>query len=179
PGALFTTASGTATGTGGVANVENVTGGSGNDSLVGDSNLAGPNAGANVLSGGPGNDVLVGVRGNDTMPGGPNDDILVWRNGDGSDVMDGGTGNDLVNVNGAPAADDVFTIGAGSGGRVAFARTSPGPFTLDIGTTEALTVNGNTGNDSFTVNSLTGVTDLNTINLFGFDGNDTFNVHSE
>src|SRR5439155_15410955 len=53
------------------------------------------------------------------------------------------------------------------------------PFSLDIGTTETLTVNGVGGNDSFTVNSLAGVTDLTAINLNGFDGNDTFNVHSE
>ncbi|MBI1918453.1 MAG: DUF4394 domain-containing protein, partial [Planctomycetes bacterium] len=123
---------------------------------------------------------LVGNVGAGTVARGlavfPDNDILVWSNGDGSDVMDGGAGSDLVNVNGAPGADDVFTIGAGSGGRVAFARTSPGPFSLDIGTVENLTVNGIGGNDTFTVNSLAGVTSLGFINLNGFDGNDTFNV---
>jgi CHRD domain/Domain of unknown function DUF11/RTX calcium-binding nonapeptide repeat (4 copies)/Domain of unknown function (DUF4214) len=179
PSAAFGTTLGTATGTGVIVSIENATGGSGNDSLIGNSDLTVPNEGANVLSGGPGNDILVGARGNDTLQGGADDDILVWSNGDGSDVMDGGTGTDLVNVNGNVAAADVFTIGAGSGGRVAFARTSPGRFTLDIGTVEALTVNGAGGNDSFTVNSLASVADLNTINLNGFDGADTFNVHSE
>jgi hypothetical protein len=104
------------------------------------------------------------------------EDILVWSNGDGTDVMDGGPGTDLVNVNGNPTAADVFTIGAGPGGRVNFDRLSPAPFSLDIGTTETLSVIGIAGSDSFTVNSLAGVADLTAVNLNGLDGNDTFNV---
>src|SRR5439155_7966869 len=69
PNGLFAAAPGTATGTGGISNIENATGGTGNDGIVGDGN-------ANVLRGGPGNDILVGARGNDTMQGEANDDIL-------------------------------------------------------------------------------------------------------
>ena len=55
-----------------------------------------------------------------------------------------------------------------------FDRTNLGLFSLDIGTMETLTVNGIGGDDSFTVNDLTGVASLTTLNLNGFDGNDTF-----
>ncbi len=178
PNVLFVAAGGTATGTTGVTNMENATGGSGTfmvgatafgDSLVGNNSV-------NVLQGGPGNDVLVGARGNDTMSGGADNDIMVWSNGDGTDVMDGDAGADLVQVNGAVGAADSFIMGAGAGGRVAFERTNPGPFGLDIGTTETLTVNGIGGDDTFFVNPLVGVANLTAVNVNGLDGNDTFFV---
>ena len=62
-----------------------------------------------VLSGGGGDDRIVGDRGNDTMNGGTGDDTLVWNNGDGTDVANGDAGRDDVEVNGAPAAGDIFT----------------------------------------------------------------------
>ncbi|MGB0343270.1 MAG: calcium-binding protein [Parvibaculales bacterium] len=58
--------------------IENLTGGTKNDTLTGD-------ARANILHGGAGDDVL---------SGGGGDDIL--RGGDGNDVLDGGTGSDWV-----------------------------------------------------------------------------------
>ncbi|HEX4945865.1 MAG TPA: CHRD domain-containing protein, partial [Blastocatellia bacterium] len=161
-------ASGTATGTNSIINIENVTGGSGNDSLLG-------SIAANLLQGNPGNDTIVGGPGADTFLGGDNNDVLVWSNGDGSDVMDGQLGNDVVQVNGSLTANDVFTIGA-NGTRVAFARVSPGPFTLDIGTTEILITNGIGGDDSMTLNSLAGVTDLTEVRLNGLAGNDTLDL---
>lgn len=166
---LFVAETGTATGTAGVTGIENVVGGTGDDSLVGDNNV-------NSLQGGAGNDTLVGLRSNDTLAGGTGTDILAWNNGDGTDVMDGGTDSDTVQVNGNLTVDDVFTIAAGAGGRVGFDRTSPAPFSLDIGTTEKLTVVGIGGNDSFSVNSLIGVADLTEISLNGLAGNDTFTV---
>ena len=182
-GQLFATAPlvaapGTATGTAGITGIENAIGGSGSftvgpatfgDSLVGDN-------GVNLLRGGPGNDAIVGARGNDTLAGEDGNDVIAWNNGDGTDVIDGGSGSDLVQVNGDPALDDVFSIGPGAGGRVALVRTSPGPFSLDIGTTETLSVVGIGGNDTFTVGSLAGVVDLAAINLGGLAGEDTFNV---
>jgi CSLREA domain-containing protein len=161
-------ATGTATGTSGISNVENVTGGQNGDSLVG-------NFSSNTLLGGPGGDTLVGGPGGDVLSGDAGADVLVWSNGDGSDVMDGGSESDTVQVNGNLAAGDVFTTAA-SGTRLAFNRTSSGPFSLDIGTVETLTVNGVGGDDSFTVNALTSATDLSLLQLFGFDGNDTFNL---
>src|SRR3712207_8154600 len=49
---------------------ENVTGGSGNDILIGDSN-------ANELTGNGGNDILVGKGGNDTIWGNAGMDLLI------------------------------------------------------------------------------------------------------
>ena len=174
-GQLFTSAnvnlaSGAATGTTGIAFIENVTGGAGSDSLVG-------NNSANTLNGGGGADWIVGGPGADTFGGDAGADVLVWSNGDGTDVMEGGADGDTVQVNGATAAAavtaDVFQVAA-NGVRLDFDRISPGPFSLDIGTTETLTVNGIGGNDTVTTNDLAGVASLTTLNLNGFDGNDTF-----
>ncbi len=162
----FVAATATATGTGGIANIENATGGTGNDSLFGSNS-------ANSLAGGAGNDTVVGSRGNDVMAGDADNDIMVWNNGDGTDIMDGGTGTDRVQVNGAIPAGDVFVVSPGPGGRVDFDRTNLVPFSLDIGTVETLTVNGIDGDDSFTVNDMTGVTDLTAINFNGLAGNNT------
>ncbi len=137
-------------------------GGDGNDQITGSN-------GADILRGGAGNDTLVGGIGNDFMFGEAGDDLLVWNNGDNSDLMEGGDGNDTVQVNGA-AAGDVFTI-APNGDRVRFDRPNLVPFTLDIGSTETLDVNGLGGADTITVNDLTGtdVTAVN-LNLAGADG---------
>ena len=76
-----------------VKNVENLTGGSGADSFLGDSL-------ANALSGGNGNDTLSGGLGNDTLSGGNNDDTVT-----------GGFGNDLL-IGGAGADKFVFDVKA-------------------------------------------------------------------
>ena len=175
----FVEVAGSATGTSGVSNVENATGGSGSftvgpgtfgDGIVG-------NKGVNVLRGGPGNDVLVGVQGNDTMQGEADDDVLIWSNGDNSDLMDGGPGTDRVQVNGAAGVvGDIFTVAPGAGGRVDFDRTNLVPFSLDVGTVEQLAVVGLGGDDTFTVSDLAGAADLAAVFLVGLDGSDTFNV---
>jgi Ca2+-binding RTX toxin-like protein len=82
--------------------VENVTGGAGNDTLVG-------TAAANILRGGGGNDTLQGAEGNDKLYGDAGDDSLLGEAGadklygsDGADVLDGG------------ADADVYTAGGGN-----------------------------------------------------------------
>jgi acrosin len=62
-------AAGTATGTGGISNIQNVSGGSGNDTLAGDE-------AANILVGGTGDDSLTGGAGADTLDGGEDVDTL-------------------------------------------------------------------------------------------------------
>jgi serralysin len=52
--------------------IENATGGSGNDKLVG-------NKRANILDGGPGNDALIGGKGADLLIGGPGSDRFVFK----------------------------------------------------------------------------------------------------
>ena len=103
-----------------------------------------------VLSGGGGDDRIVGDRGTDTMNGGTGDDTLVWNNGDGSDVANGDAGTDDVEVNGAPAAGDIFTVQP-NGARIKFDRPNLVPFTIDIGSSETMHANGLGGNDSLTV----------------------------
>ena len=114
------------------ADVESLTGGHGDDVLVGSSV-------GNVLSGGPGDDVLRGQEGNDQLTGGTGEDAL--SGGDGSDslagsssddVLVGGEGNDSLDggldgdsLKGGPGVDTVtyagrsavviVTIGAGTG----------------------------------------------------------------
>ena len=80
---------GAATGTTGVAFIENVTGGTAGDSLVGSFSV-------NTLNGGSGADWIVGGPGNDTFGGDAGADVLVWSNGDGTDVMEGGADSDTV-----------------------------------------------------------------------------------
>jgi Ca2+-binding RTX toxin-like protein len=141
---------------------DTLSGGGGNDSMFG-------NAGVDVLAGGDGADTVVGGPGGDTMQGEAGDDLLVWNNGDGSDLVEGGAGSDTVEVNGGAAAE-TFTAGP-NGARVAFARTTPGPFTLDIGTTERLRVNAGDGDDQLTVGN--GLAPLIAVSADGGAGNDT------
>ena len=58
-----------------IAGIENVTGGSGNDALVGDGN-------ANTLTGGAGSDTLDGNGGVDNLAGGTGDDSYITDGGD-------------------------------------------------------------------------------------------------
>jgi hypothetical protein len=63
-----------------ITSVENLTGGSGDDFLLGQ-------AGLNIIAGGPGNDVIVGNFGGDFLSG---------IGGGGADNMNGGTGEDIL-----------------------------------------------------------------------------------
>ncbi|MEM7204152.1 MAG: calcium-binding protein [Planctomycetota bacterium] len=137
-------------------------GGDGNDLLIGGD-------GVDVLRGGDGNDTVIGGRGNDIVLGEAGDDLLVWNNRDGSDLMEGGTDQDTVQVNGDDAAGDDFSIDP-NGGRVRFQRNNLSLFSLDIGTTEDLDVNGQ-GGDDFIVGSV-GLDGLIDLDLDGGDGND-------
>ena len=161
-------ATGVATGTNFIQNIENVTGGVGNDSLVGSSAI-------NTINGGAGADWIVGGPGNDVLNGDAGADALVWSNGDGTDVDEGGADSDTVQVNGSVAAADIFVVSPNAA-RLRFDRTNLGLFSLDIGTVETLTVNGIGGDDSFNVNDLAGIAALTTLNLNGLAGIDVFNL---
>jgi hypothetical protein len=158
--------SGAATPAVSIVGVENVIGGSGDDSLVG-------SFAANSIHGGGGNDWLLGGPGGDTFGGGNGNDVLTWSNGDGSDLMEGGLDSDAVVVNGSVTGSDAFEMAA-SGARLGFDRVSAAPFSLDIGTVETLIVNGLGGDDAVVVNVLTGVASLAALGLYGFEGNDIF-----
>ncbi len=69
------------------ANLENVSGGSGNDFITG-------NASNNLLSGNGGNDTLIGGDGSDQLDGGEGNDLL--KGGNQGDVLLGGAGADYL-----------------------------------------------------------------------------------
>ena len=135
--------------------IENATGGSNSDKLLG-------NIGDNVLMGGAGNDRLDSGAGNDTLDGGT-----------GTDVLIGGVGNDIYVVD---VASDVITEVSGEGiDQVNVAFAAAGTYTLGAnlenatvtsGATIAVNLTGNADN-----NVLTGNAAANT--LTGGDGNDT------
>jgi Ca2+-binding RTX toxin-like protein len=129
-----------------------VDGGAGTDTINGSdgADLILGGEGNDILSGGGGDDRIVGDRGSDTMNGGTGDDTLVWNNGDGTDVANGDGGRDDVEVNGAPAAGDIFTVQP-NGARIKFDRPNLVPFSLDIGSSETMHANGLGGNDAITV----------------------------
>ncbi len=94
-------AAGTATGFSSIANIENVTGGSGNDALIGD-------AGANALTGGAGDDTITGGAGADSLNGGAGNDTFIATVGDGNDAYVGGGGaGDTYDLSGTTAAATV------------------------------------------------------------------------
>ncbi|MEN3380093.1 MAG: hypothetical protein V7608_137 [Hyphomicrobiales bacterium] len=150
---------------------DTITGGSGNDLLFGQ-------AGDDILLGKGGNDLLFGGAGNDTLTGGTGDDQMfgeagndrmIWNPGEGTDLMEGGDGNDTAEVNGGNGAE-TFTI-TPNGTRVRFDRTTPAPFSLDIGTTENLVLRANGGDDVITASN--GLANLIHLTLDGGTGNDT------
>jgi Ca2+-binding RTX toxin-like protein len=174
----------------GAATLLSVDGGTGNDTVNGSDgpDLILGGEGNDVLNGGGGDDRIAGDRGTDTMNGGSGDDTLVWNNGDGTDVMNGDDGRDDIEVNGAPAAGDIFTVQPNAA-RIKFDRTNLVPFTLDLGSSETMHANGLGGDDSITVgevgrfavtasggsgnDALTG--GGSSEHFFGGSGNDTIN----
>ncbi|MGI9384162.1 MAG: calcium-binding protein, partial [Methyloligellaceae bacterium] len=87
---------GAETGTDQIANVEDVIGGSGDDTITGDGsdNRLEGGAGIDTLNGGAGNDDLIGGAGNDIINGGDGSDFI--RPGAGNDTIDGGADFDVV-----------------------------------------------------------------------------------
>lgn len=83
-----------------LANFENATGGSGNDTITG-------NGKANILNGGAGDDTITGLGGDDVINGGAGNDSLLGNGG--NDVINGDAGNDsLYGGAGADVLDGGF-----------------------------------------------------------------------
>ncbi len=101
------------------ADVENLTGGNGNDQLTGSSvaNLIAGGPGDDQLSGGDGDDVLRGNDGNDTLSGGNGSDTLdAEEAAGGNDSMLGGAGIDLVTYAARSGAITIVMDGSTPGG---------------------------------------------------------------
>lgn len=146
--------------------IENATGGSGNDSLFGNAaaNTLAGNGGNDVLLGNMGNDIAFGGDGNDYVYGGRDNDILLGNTGGdqltgdiGDDTLYGGSGNDVLlgnmgndAVSGDDGNDYVFGgggddwVGGGAGNDVIYG---------DAGSD---TLSGGGGRDAFVFTSLDG-----------------------
>jgi Ca2+-binding RTX toxin-like protein len=95
--------------------VENITGGSGNDIITGSSaaNTITGGSGNDTINGGDGNDIINGSTGKDNLLGGNGDDYIDAgqdadrvTGGDGNDGLIGGAGRDVLNGDGG-TPDDV------------------------------------------------------------------------
>src|SRR5262245_18453407 len=128
-------------------------GSAGNDTLVG-------SAAADKLLGGFGNDTLLGRGGNDQVFGESGLDSLVWNAGDGSDLLEGGADADTLQILGSAAAD-ILSLSANVD-RVLLSHNLSS--FLNINDVETLGLGVAGGNDTVTVNDLTG-TDLTTVNV--------------
>jgi Ca2+-binding RTX toxin-like protein len=166
------------------ADVETLTGGTGDDTLTGNSsaNTLNGGAGNDTLSGGGGNDVLSGSVGDDTLDGGAGNDTVdggagndTLHGGDDNDTLTGDTGDDTLDGgNGA----DSLSGGDGTDTADYSARTSPLTISLDNGAGDGASgekdnvradvenVIGGSGADKITGDSAANV-------LHGGPGNDT------
>jgi Ca2+-binding RTX toxin-like protein len=148
-----------------------VTGGFGGDLIVG---LAGNDTllgkgGTDMLFGGEDKDTLTGGDADDQVFGDSGDDRMIWNPGDDTDLNEGGDGTDFVEVNGGNGAEQFAETANGT--RVRFDRVTPAPFSIDIGTSEAVLLSMNGGDDSFTGSN--GLATLIATTVDGGTGNDT------
>ncbi|MGD1940100.1 MAG: calcium-binding protein, partial [Leptolyngbyaceae cyanobacterium] len=142
-------------------------GGDGDDLLLGGSAV-------DTFFAGAGDDIVVGQRGDDIAYLEAGDDRFIWNNGDGSDFINGGEGFDVTQVNGADGTGDEFDLRAVDGQAI-FNRLNLGLFTLTNEEIEQFEINGQGGDDSFTVGDLTGST-VESVVFSGGDGNDFLNA---
>ncbi len=176
--------------------IENLSGGSGKDTLGGDgqANRLSGQGGDDKLSGGSGNDTLLGDAGNDTLLGNAGNDTL--DGGTGNDTLDGGAGDDLYQIDSAgdiaaEAATALQLLGSadldgagnalanlllGNGGRNTLRGAAGDDTLLGRGGNDSLS--GDSGNDELVggdgADTLVGGTghDL----MSGGNGNDTYVV---
>lgn len=80
-------------------------------------------------------------------------------------------GFDVSEVNGSNASGDEFTLQQNEQGQAIFDRVNVGPFTLTQDNIEQMEVNGQGGDDSFTIDDLSKTT-IQSILFSGGDGND-------
>lgn len=148
---------GTATGTGGITNFEDITGSGQNDVLTGNNN-------GNTLTGGGGSDRLNGRAGNDILIGGSGDDTFDLDTAGDTVTELGGGGTDLVTGIGT------FSIDLANYANVENALLyGSGAFNVTGTDGVANTLYGNSGN-----NQLDGKSGADT--LYGQGGNDTYIV---
>ena len=130
--------------------------------------------GADKIAGGIGDDQIAADDNprstQDVVNGDGGNDTMTWNPGDDDDVNEGGEGNDTVVVNGATGDEDFKVKPSATAGRVQFDRIDPAPFSIDIGTSESLVVNGGAGNDE--IKGSKGLAGLIASTFNGDDGKD-------
>jgi Ca2+-binding RTX toxin-like protein len=133
-----------------------------------------PIIGNTVMYGDAGNDFLDSGFGNDVMYGGSGNDTFRWLPGTLIDQYEGEGGYDTAIVVGNDNNQgDAFVLSPGSSpGRVLFQRTNLIPFFIDIGSTEAVVMQTQSGDDTITVNNMAG-TGVKSVVSDGGIGNDT------
>lgn len=120
------------------ANIENATGGGGNDALYG-------NALANLLTGNAGVDTLQGGAGSDTLVGGAGADIYIFGNSDGSDQLNDSDGLGVIKF----GTQIISGIAATFGGGYSLALAGVNYTFMKSGTTVTMTTSA--GNTSVTL----------------------------
>jgi Ca2+-binding RTX toxin-like protein len=100
-------------------NIENITTGGGNDTIIG-------NTGTNALTGAAGNDVIFAGGGNDTVLGGTGIDFITG--GGGADTLSGGDGDDTIYGDASVTNPAPVTVANGnfSNGSTGWTVTNPG-----------------------------------------------------
>jgi Ca2+-binding RTX toxin-like protein len=129
--------------------IENVYGGSGNDSISG-------NASNNILIGDIGDDSLRGDTGNDTLNGGTGNDALYG--GIGNDILDAGTGDDALfggadndTLYGGAGNDALF---GGAGNNTLYGGAGNDEFLSEVGNSKLY---GGTGDDTYSISNVGGI----------------------
>ncbi len=143
--------------------LENIYGGSGNDTLTGNAlnNALVGGAGNDTLAGGAGNDALYGQAGNDSLNGGTENDRYFF-------LTTTPLGADTVADSGG--TDDLYFVGSTNDVAVNLGSTAPqtvnANLTLTLAANNALeNIYGGSGNDTLIGNTLNNA-------LYGNDGND-------
>src|SRR5262249_46329056 len=149
-------ASGSAIGADVLSSFENVVGGSGSDTLTGDSD-------ANSLIGGAGGDTIAGAGGNDRIQGGLGIDLLTGGSGNDTFVFGAGFGNDrITDFDATPSGGQDLIELAGFGIRAA---TFASRVTIaDVGADTLVTIDG----DPNQTIRLTGVGSASTVTVDDF-----------
>jgi len=133
-------------------------------------------AGVDTLTGSELGDVIKGGVGNDVMFGGAGNDVFTWVPGEGSDTIQGGTGNDVLGFVGSAQAEAFALTADGAG--FEFTR-DVGSIVMDLEGIESIELSSLGGNNTVTLNDLTGVADLVSVVLVLGDGDDAVNASAQ
>ncbi len=125
------------------------------DAGAGDDTVLGGN-GPDLVIAGDGDDFVDGNQADDTVLIGAGNDAMQWDPGDGNDILEGQDGRDKLLFNTSNIGERVDV--AANGGRVRLVRDI-GNVTMDLDDVEEIDHRSFGGNDSVTVNDLSG-TDL-------------------